>query len=217
MLDGLRHTKGLEISLYGDPGNPDFVRLGFPIIPFREPYGRQLTALAADRLHLGLNDPFAAEDVLLAPIYSLSLLHTAKPFAYTLHDLQQLYYPQNFSRVQRLWRHQIYTRVSQRAQRIICESEYVKADVMRFYAVAAERIVVMPAPPHGDFLAAPGEAQLHAVQSRLHLPERFLFYPAHFWLHKNHMRLIEAFRDVVREIPDLGLVLTGREQEGFAA
>jgi glycosyltransferase involved in cell wall biosynthesis len=217
MLDALRHTKGLEITLYGDPKNPDFVRLGFPIIPFSEPYARQLAALAADRLHLRLTDPFAAEDVLLAPIYSLALLHTTKPFAYTLHDLQQLYYPQNFSRFQRLWRHQIYTRVSERAQRIICESEYVKADVMRFYGVAAARITVMPAPPHGDFLAAPGEAQLRALRSRLHLPNRFLFYPAHFWLHKNHMRLIEAFREVAREIPDLGLVLTGKEQEGFAA
>ena len=216
MLDGLRHAQGFAITIYGDPANPDFKQLGFSIVSFREPYARQLGALAAERLRIGLADPFAAEDVLLAPIYSLALLHTSKPFAYTLHDLQQLYYRQNFSRIQRLWRHQIYTRVSARAGRIICESEYVKADIIRFYGLAGDRIAVIPAPPHGNFLATPGEAKLQVVRSRLHLPQRFLFYPAHFWLHKNHMRLIEAFREVSREVGDLGLVLTGKEQEGYA-
>jgi glycosyltransferase involved in cell wall biosynthesis len=217
MLDALRHASGVEVALYGDPQNPDFQKLGFPIREFREPYARQLGALAAERLHIGLHDPFAAEDVLLAPIYSLSLLHTTKPFAYTLHDLQQLYYPQNFSRLQRLWRHQIYTRVSARAQRIICESEYVKADINRFYGVATERIMVMPAPPHGAFLTTQSDEQVQEARRRLRLPQRFLFYPAHFWHHKNHLRLIEAFREVALEVPDLGLVLTGKEQEGYAA
>jgi glycosyltransferase involved in cell wall biosynthesis len=217
MLDALRHATGVAVTLYGDPQNPDFKKLGFPIIGFREPYGRQLRALAADRLHIGLGDPFVAEDVLLAPIYSLSLLHTSKPFAYTLHDLQQLYYPQNFSSFQRLWRHQIYARVSARAERIICESEYVKADIRRFYHIPAERIVVMPAPPQGAFLTTQSDQQVEEARSRLRLPQRFLFYPAHFWHHKNHVRLIEAFGEVALEVPDLGLVLTGKEQEGYAA
>jgi glycosyltransferase involved in cell wall biosynthesis len=47
------------------------------------------------------------------------------------------------------------------------------------------------------------------------LPEKFLFYPAQFWAHKNHLRLIEAFRDVVSEVPDLSLVLTGRKRDGY--
>lgn len=216
MLHGLKQVSGFDITLYGNPQNPDFARFGFPVIPFSEPYGRQLAALAADRLHLPLGDPFAAQDVMLAPIYSLRMLHTSRPFIYTLHDLQQFYYPGNFSRFQLAWRHQVYSRVSARARRIICESEYVKADIIRFYGVAGDRIAVIPAPPHGNFLATPGEAKLQVVRSRLHLPQRFLFYPAHFWLHKNHMRLIEAFREVSREVGDLGLVLTGKEQEGYA-
>jgi glycosyltransferase involved in cell wall biosynthesis len=217
MLHGLRHVSGFAITLYGDPQNPDFTRLRFPVIPFREPYGRQLAALAADRLHVPLGDPFAAQDVMLAPIYSLSMLHTSRPFVYTLHDLQQLYYPENFSRVQLAWRHQIYTRVSARARRIICESEYVKSDIMRFYGVGAERIAVIPAPPQSEFLRPAGDEELRQARDRLGLPERFLFYPAHFWHHKNHLRLIEAFRDAVPEVPDLKLVLTGKRQEAYPA
>jgi glycosyltransferase involved in cell wall biosynthesis len=217
MLHGLRHVSGFAVTIYGDPQNEDFARLGFPVIPFREPYARQLAALAAHRLRVPLGDPFAAQDVMLAPIYSLTMLHTSRPFVYTLHDLQQFYYPENFSRFQLAWRHQVYTRVSARARRIICESEYVKSDIMRFYGVAAERIAVIPAPPQSEFQQPASDDELRAARSRLGLPERFLFYPAHFWHHKNHLHLIDAFREVVREAPDLKLVLTGKQQEAFPA
>jgi glycosyltransferase involved in cell wall biosynthesis len=42
------------------------------------------------------------------------------------------------------------------------------------------------------------------------LPENFLFYPAQFWPHKNHLRLVEAFQEVAAEFPNLHLVLTGK-------
>lgn len=217
MLQGLKHLNGFAITIYGDPENPEIARLGYPVVPFAESYAWQVTALAADRLHIGLPDPFAAQDVLLAPIYSLTLLHTSRPFAYTLHDLQQIYYPENFSGLQRAWRHQIYTRVSARARRIVCESHYVKADITRHYRVPDQRIVVLPAPPQRQFLTMQSEEELRAARERLQLPGNFLFYPAHFWRHKNHLRLIEAFRDVLSEKPDLCLVLTGKPQEGFEA
>jgi glycosyltransferase involved in cell wall biosynthesis len=215
MLHGLQHTCGFEITLYGDPQNPDFAGLGYPVRRFRESYVRQGAALAADLLHIRLPDPFIAEDVVLAPIYSPALLHTSKPFAFTLHDLQQNYYPENFSLPQRAWRHQIYTRLLGRARRVICESGYVKADIMRYFDVADDRIVVIPAPPQRQFLKVQSEEQLCATRIRLQLPEKFLFYPAHFWVHKNHVRLIEAFHEVVGEIPDLKLVLTGKKQEAY--
>jgi glycosyltransferase involved in cell wall biosynthesis len=49
----------------------------------------------------------------------------------------------------------------------------------------------------------------------LRLPKKFLFYPAQFWTHKNHLRLIEAFREVVTEVPDLRLVLTGKNRDQY--
>jgi glycosyltransferase involved in cell wall biosynthesis len=49
----------------------------------------------------------------------------------------------------------------------------------------------------------------------LQLPDRFLFYPAQFWPHKNHLRLIEAFREVAAEVPDLNLVLTGKKRDEY--
>ena len=215
MLEALRHTTGFDITLYGDPSDADLIRTGYPIRPFAESRRQQLTALAAHRLGVKLSDPFAAEDILLAPIYSLTLLHTAKPFAYTLHDLQEKYYPQNFSRWQRTWRHQIHAQLLPRARRVICESSYVRADIARFFGLDKARITVIAAPPQTQFQSELVEAQLDAARQRLGLPSRFLFYPAQFWLHKNHLRLIEAFRGVTDEVADLHLVLTGKTRDEY--
>lgn len=215
MLQALRHTSGFDVTLYGDPQNKDFAELGYPIRAFAEPRGRQIRSLAARSLHIGLPDPFVSEDVLLAPIYSLSLLHTSKPFAFTLHDLQENYYPENFSRWTRFWRHRVYTQLLGRARRVICESDYVKNDITRFFGAPAERMTVIAAPPMRQFFVEQSSEQLQATRLRLQLPEKFLFYPAQFWVHKNHLRLIEAFREAAAQVPDLKLVLTGKKRDEY--
>jgi len=215
MLQALSHADGLDITVYGDSQNPDFLKLGYPIRHFTESRSRQTAALIADRMHIRLADRFASQDILLAPIYSLALLHTSKPFAYTLHDVQENHYPENFSRWQRVWRYQVYARLQARAARVICESRFVKTDIVRSFGVSEQQIVVMPAPPLRPFPADSSDDRLRAVRARLQLPEKFLFYPAQFWVHKNHLRLIEAFAEAVAEVPDLKLVLTGKRRDEY--
>ena len=217
MLQALRHTTGFEVTLYGDPNNPDFAGMGYPVAPFAETRAQQLASIAAHRLHIRLPDPFASQDVVLAPIYSLALLHTDRPFAYTLHDLQERYYPENFHWSQRAWRHQVHAALLRRARRVICESNCVKSDIVRFFRLPEARAVVMPAPPQQQFLDEEGKDHLEAVRSRLELPKKYLFYPAQFWPHKNHMRLVEAFAEVAREVPDLKLLLTGKKRDEYEA
>lgn len=211
MLEALRYARGYEITLYADPSNQDLAKLGFPIRRFAEPRAKQVTYLAADALGLHLEDPFDNEDMLIAPVYSLAILHTRKAFAFTLHDLQEYYYPQNFSWVQRSWRQIVYARLLRRVARIICESQYVKLDIIRMFNVAEEKVVVVAGPPLRQVIAENDRGQLEAVRNRLRLPNRFLFYPAQFWPHKNHLRLIDAFKCVVTQEPDLKLVLTGKK------
>jgi glycosyltransferase involved in cell wall biosynthesis len=216
-LQALRHTTGFEITVYGDPEDREFAAFGYPVRRFAEPRLRRLSLFAAHKLHVRLADPFASEDMLLAPIYSLALLHSPKPFAFTLHDLQEKYYPANFHGWQRAWRDSTNRDLLARAARIICESEYVKSDIVRFYGAPRERIDVMPAPPQEQFVTEPGQAVLDDISRRLALPDRFLFYPAQFWPHKNHLRLIEAFRDALPDAGDVHLVLTGKPYDEYQA
>jgi glycosyltransferase involved in cell wall biosynthesis len=216
MLEALRHAHDYEITMYADPSNQDLARLGYPIRKFAESRVRQLTYLVADALGLRLEDPFDREDILIAPIYSLALLHTTKAYAYTLHDLQEFHHPQNFSWAQRTWRRSVHVRLARRAARIICESEYVKSDILRAFSVRDEKVAVIAAPPLRQTLAEFGSAELEKVRSRLGLPNRFIFYPAQFWTHKNHLRLIDAFKQVVAQEPELKLVLTGKKGDEYA-
>ena len=111
--------------------------------------------------------------MLLAPIYSLAGLHTSKPFAYTLHDLQEHNYPENFSGWQRNWRYQVHAGLLARACRVICESQHVKADIIGSFGVPAERTAVITAPPQLQFLTG-GGGRLQAVVTVCSLPASFL-------------------------------------------
>jgi len=52
---------------------------------------------------------------------------------------------------------------------------------------------------------------------RYSLPEKFVFYPAQFWLHKNHLRLLQAVAEARKELPDIHLVLTGSQKNAYPA
>lgn len=51
----------------------------------------------------------------------------------------------------------------------------------------------------------------------LETPEKYVFYPAQFWQHKNHLNLIKAVKLLSGEMPDIHLVLAGSEKNNMKA
>jgi len=49
------------------------------------------------------------------------------------------------------------------------------------------------------------------------LPEKYLFYPATFWSHKNHPNLFAAIAKLRAQYPDIQLVLAGGKHNGYPA
>jgi glycosyltransferase involved in cell wall biosynthesis len=96
---------------------------------------------------------------------------------------------------------------------IVADSETGRADLLecyQSYGLAAERVLVLPftRPPGLRPEATVVEAE--RVRRRYRLPERFVFYPAQFWPHKNHARLVEALGLLKRRMGRrVDLVLTG--------
>ena len=58
--------------------------------------------------------------------------------------------------------------------------------------MTAERIEVLPVMPAPYLAAGAAAADRRRVRERYRLPERYLFYPAQFWPHKNHLAIVEA-------------------------
>lgn len=46
-------------------------------------------------------------------------------------------------------------------------------------------------------------------------PPKYVFYPAQFWEHKNHINLVRAIHILVKDIPDIQLVLVGSEKNSM--
>lgn len=159
---------------------------------------------------------FNGVDIVVSPIYSTYLLATQRPFVFTLHDLQEKYYPQNFSLMQRIWRQLTNKVLINRAGAVICESNYVKKDIVRFFGAQENKIFVMPAPPAiSSAENCYSTSRLNEIRREYSLPEKYLFYPAQFWPHKNHCRLIRAFAQVQEKYPECHLVLTGKKRDEF--
>ena len=119
----------------------------------------------------------------------------------TVHDLQHHDLPQFFSRAERSYRALAYDRAALRATAVVTPSEASRERLVRV-GVAPERIEVIPyGVDHGRFRPDADDADLE-------LPERFIFYPANLWPHKNHRRLLDAFARV--DDPELQLVLSGQ-------
>jgi glycosyltransferase involved in cell wall biosynthesis len=137
-----------------------------------------------------------------------------------VHDLQHRLQPQ-FKEVsaggefQR--RELIYCNSLPQLSAVLVDSETGKEDVLACYPVDESHIFVLPYIA-GDKCHLPSAEECAVVRDRYDLPGKYLFYPAAFWPHKNHLCLIEALallRD--RYQIDISLVLSGSKKGGYEA
>ena len=127
------------------------------------------------------------------------------PFVVAVHDLQhrlQPEFPEVSANGEWEWREYLYRNGTRSATLILADSEVGKEDILRCYGpygVTPDRVKVLP------FLAAPylgsraSEDDMQRVRAAYQLPERYLFYPAQFWAHKNHTRIVQALGQLRHE------------------
>jgi glycosyltransferase involved in cell wall biosynthesis len=99
------------------------------------------------------------------------------------------------------------------AKGILVDSYLGKTHVHESYRTSLNKIFVLPYVPGACFSENAGLNRDTSMSSEL--PEKFVFYPAQFWEHKNHKRLIEAVALVMRKLPDIRLLLAGSKKNGY--
>lgn len=139
-----------------------------------------------------------------------------KPFVFTLHDMQECYYPNFFTKKELVLRWLLNRTLSRSANKIICESNFVKNDIVKFTRVNEGKVNVIQTPPPENFLNFKfNDKNFELIKEKYNLPEKFIFYPAQCWLHKNHIKLVEAFEIVAKKHKDIFLVLTGSQSNNY--
>jgi glycosyltransferase involved in cell wall biosynthesis len=133
----------------------------------------------------------------------------------SIHDLMHRYersFPEASSRREYLYRERMFANVCRWAKGVLVDSEVGRQQVAESYGMPLERIHVLPfvAPPYIRETRTPPD-----FDSRYPLPAKFIFYPAQFWEHKNHKRLIKAVAGLKKDLPDLALVLAGSPKNAY--
>jgi glycosyltransferase involved in cell wall biosynthesis len=130
------------------------------------------------------------------------------PSVVTLHDVHHHDMPHLFSQARRAYRRLVFDRASRAATLVVTVSNFAKARISARLAIPPERIrVIYSGIDRESFspTSLDGDGQ-HLAPFRL--PRRFILYPANYWPHKNHARLLQGLAQAVDT--DLGLVLTGQ-------
>ncbi len=119
------------------------------------------------------------------------------PYVIPVHDLQHRLQPE-FPEVSTNgeWdrREYLFRNATRCATLILADSEVGKQDILEFYGpygVSPDRVKILPYVSNCPS-AQLQEAERIRIRQRYLLPSRYLFYPAQFWPHKNHTRIVEA-------------------------
>lgn len=167
---------------------------------------RFLRRLKTSFLDRRKNDPVAipisdgtAENARIDVIHFVkqSAFLTTIPSIYHPHDLQHIHLPQYFSESEIQKRELLYRVFCKAADRVAVTSSFIQKDLCLQFGLPPNKIEVVPLAPPNEF-TSPDPESVAAVRAKFGVPDRFIFYPAQTWPHKNHelvVRAISLLRD----------------------
>jgi alpha-1,3-rhamnosyl/mannosyltransferase len=192
-----------EVVLFAPPpvlaAHPDLARRFRAVVaPAWVGPSRPLRVLA-EATWLAVAARRAGVDVLYHPGGTVPVLRLT-PAVVTIHDLQPLVLPGNFSWAKRLYL-RARLRPSARSARIVTAiSDYTSEGIQERLGVAAARLVITP--PAVDVDPTPSEVDVAGLYE---LARPWFVYPAITYPHKRHDVVVRA----TAQVPDALLVLTG--------
>ncbi|MDP1880715.1 MAG: glycosyltransferase family 1 protein [Parachlamydiaceae bacterium] len=104
-----------------------------------------------------------------------------------------------------------YKNVCKYANGIFVDSKLGKSQVIESYKVDEKKIIVFPyQPPYYVY-----DFNDIDVITKYNLPVKYYFYPAQFWVHKNHKIIIEAVKYLNEKGIHMNVVCAGSEKNGY--
>ena len=157
-------------------------------------------------------------DVYHAPHYVLPPAVSCSSVV-TIHDCIHLMFPQYLpSRLAYVYAKGSMWSASRKANKILTVSEASKRDILRFFDVPSEKVVVIHNAIDERFLAPADPERMDMARQRYQLDHPFVLYVGNIKPHKNIGRLIDAFSRARRQCPDdLKLVIIGDEISKYPA
>jgi glycosyltransferase involved in cell wall biosynthesis len=160
-----------------------------------------LKILGLYREHSSLDDILQEEGIDLLWILGPYNIDVTIPYVFTVWDLGHRMLP-CFPEVSAgsSWsaREKLYQKMLYRATYVITGNETGKREILANYSINEDKIRIIPFPVP-DFCFSDTEKSYREGECEEGIKTPFIFYPAQFWAHKNHIAIIEAIawiRDV---------------------
>jgi glycosyltransferase involved in cell wall biosynthesis len=159
--------------------------LGNDLIVYKKTYLKKIFRKFEKISWLGLISFFNSSGFVYFP--SLDFEPVQKKYVFNVWDLCHLDHPDSIDIKQGFTfeqREHLYSKALSGAYKITTGTEYTKRKIAEHYKINPEKIFVIPFPARDIFFKTP-----RIVSDE---KEKYVFYPAQFWNHKNHRILIEA-------------------------
>ena len=151
-------------------------------------------------------------DLVLFPSQEHFAVFQRTPAISVIHDLMHRYedFPEVTENGEYVLREQSYSAICNVSAGIFVDSEIGKYQVAECYGDQyLDKLYVLPfTPPQYLFYEK-------ETKPKENLPEKYIFYPAQFWKHKNHENLIRAIVDLRKDNIIVNLVLVGSQKNGY--
>lgn len=157
----------------------------------------------------------ASIDVMHVPFQISPIYHIGCPVIITMHDLQELHFPEFFSAEDRVHRAALYKHAIEQSDHIIVSFEHVKKDILKYFNVPASKISVCLLSLAVEWFQHTDPTPGNVLADKYKLPKRFILYPAATWRHKNHINLMNALKILNNKETKISLICTGNQTEHY--
>jgi len=137
-------------------------------------------------------------DLLIIPFQLLLGFENKIPYMVSIPDVMYKFYPQfpEYSFKDRVISNVVFGNAIKYSALAIVDSNCGAEHLQKFFKTPKEKIMSIPYLPAGYVFAFKDMAKETANEllKKYNLPKNFVFYPAQFWAHKNHLNLIKAIK-----------------------
>lgn len=115
-------------------------------------------------------------------------------------------------------RDQNYMRILPKAVAILVDSEFGRDKVAKYYGIDLKRIYVMPFQPASAIRSLDlNNSTPVNINDKYQLEQSYVFYPAQFWPHKNHVYILEGLKILEERFSlHVGAIFTGNDYGNLA-
>jgi glycosyltransferase involved in cell wall biosynthesis len=142
-----------------------------------------------------------------------SPLACSVPLVVSVHDVSYLEHPQYFTRFRSRQLRFTVKRTVEAAARILTPSEFSRRAILRHYKLDERKVVVVPNAVSSSFRPVERESAAAVVEEKFGIKGPFVLTVGDLQPRKNHLGLLHAFEETLRQHPHLPhrLVFVGKE------